>query len=134
MTRRSTETTIVLSCLSLTTRPCRIRLGMFRHSALGLLRGQNRLDPGDVPPHLAHPRRVLELARGLAEAQVELRLPQVQELGLELVRGLRPKIARLHLKPPRPDAGRSACRSAAWPRPARRRAWPCPRERRPART
>src|SRR5688572_29083153 len=111
---------MVLSCLSLTTTPCNVRLGISKplpglglrtRSALGLgcslrvrrglrdgpnaaaalLRGDG-LDPRDVAAHLAHARRVLELARGALEAQVELLFLQLQDLVVELVDGHRPQI------------------------------------------
>src|SRR3546814_3378086 len=78
MTRRSTKTVIVLSPLSLTTTPCKIRRGI----AVTLLRrrlrlnAQDRFDSRDVAANLPHARRVLELAAGLLEAQVELLLAQ----------------------------------------------------------
>src|SRR5688572_28753394 len=98
MTRRSTETITVLSPLSLTTVPCRIRFGIAAiSSTLRRRRGsQHRLDPRDVAPHLAHARRALELPGRLLEAQVELFLLQLQKLILQLVRGLGPQIGRLH--------------------------------------
>src|SRR5215475_10008491 len=97
--RRSTRTITVLSCLSLTTTPCSVRLGIWLPLALGLgarralrlgcgrsrrlgLRRRHRLpgalerrdglDARDVAADDPHPRRVLELVRGPLEAQVEL--------------------------------------------------------------
>src|SRR3546814_20272206 len=81
MTRRSTKTVIVLSPLSLTTTPCKIRRGI----AVTLLRrrlrlnAQDRFDSRDVAANLTHARRVLELAAGLLEAQVELLLAQADQ-------------------------------------------------------
>src|SRR5262249_12693068 len=97
MTRRSTRTMTVLSHASLTTTPCRMRFGI----ALVLLRrpgalAQDGFDPRDVAPHLAHPRRVLELAARALEAQVERLLREIVDLALQLVVGLRPDVARLH--------------------------------------
>src|SRR3954471_7709699 len=110
MTRRSTRTVIVLSFLSLTTVPRSIRLGILVLSrpalarlglsfgrlasslalrlalALGLL-GQDGLDARHVASHPPHPRRVLQLAAGPPEAQVELLLLQLAELVAELVGG-----------------------------------------------
>src|SRR5207247_3369601 len=63
---------------------------------------QHGHDAGDVAPHLAHPRSVLELAAGALEAQVELLLAQAFELGLEFVRGLGADIGGLHRQPPSP--------------------------------
>src|SRR5690242_16861682 len=105
MTRRSTRTMTVLSHASLTTTPCRMRFGI----ALSLLlrggRGgfdapgalaQDGLDPRDIAPHLTHPRRVLELAARLLEAQIERFLAEIVDLLLQLVVGLCPDIAGLH--------------------------------------
>src|SRR5258708_68450 len=103
MTRRSTRTMMVLSQASLTTTPWRMRFGIA--SSL-LLRGGlggpgalalDGLDPRDVAPHLAHPRRILELAARPLEAQVEGLLGEVVDLLLQLVGGLRPDVARLHV-------------------------------------
>src|ERR687884_1656738 len=102
--RRSTLTTTVLSCLSLTTTPCNTRFGICFSSSLrrGGLVPLQRAHARDVPADLAHPRRVLELPRRALEAQVELLLLQRQELVLELVRrhGLevREPLGRFHRK------------------------------------
>src|SRR5260221_1446510 len=100
MTRRSTRTTIVLSQAWLTTTPCRTRFGM---TLFLLLRGgrtgalaQDGLDARDVTTDLAHARRVLELAAGALEAQVEGLLAEVLDLLLQLVGGLRSDVWRLH--------------------------------------
>src|SRR5258708_21804680 len=100
MTRRSTRTTIVLSQAWRTTTPGRARCGM---TLFLLLRGgrtgalaQDGLDARDVATDLAHARRVLELAAGALEAQVEGLLAEVLDLLLQLVGGLRPDIVRLH--------------------------------------
>src|SRR5919106_4152154 len=99
-TRRSTRTTIVLSALSLTTVPCRTRLGIAAPSAcrpaLGPRLREDGLDPRDVAPHLAHPGGVLELTGGLLEAQVVLLLLQLQKLVRQLVSGLALQLRRLH--------------------------------------
>src|SRR3546814_17110037 len=98
MTRRSTKTVIVLSPLSLTTTPCKIRRGI----AVTLLRrrlrlnAQDRFDSRDVAANLPHARRVLELAAGLLEAQVELLLAQADQRLLQLVSGLGPQTFSLH--------------------------------------
>src|SRR5512138_2442194 len=98
MTRRSTKTVIVLSPLSLTTTPCKIRRGI----AVKLLRSrllliaQDRFDSRDVAANLPHARRVLELAAGLLEAQVELLLAQSDQRLLQLVSGLGPQVFSLH--------------------------------------
>ncbi|CAH1681438.1 conserved hypothetical protein [Chelatococcus asaccharovorans] len=86
--RRSTFTTIVLSCLSLTTTPCNTRFGTAASSNLGrfsellLLKS---LDASDVATHHPHAVRALKLARGTLKAQVELLLLQLQKLVLELI-------------------------------------------------
>src|SRR5919197_5404847 len=54
-------------------------------SPTGLLLARNCLDARDVPPDLAHSRRVFKLARGGLEAQVELLLLQVRQLLIQLV-------------------------------------------------
>src|SRR5215475_7935201 len=95
--RRSTRTTIVLSCLSLTTTPCSIRFGIAASSlrfrlcrALLLRDGANA---GDVTTDLTHPRRVLELPRRALEAQVELLLLELHQLVVELVDAHHSKIS-----------------------------------------
>src|SRR5262245_5838289 len=116
--RRSTRTTTVLSCLSLTTTPCSIRFGISRLlrlgfracSALGpccfvLTRGRrlagallrrDGLDPRDVAANLSHARGVLELTRRPLEAQVEPLLLQLLSLVVELIEGHVPEIIGLH--------------------------------------
>src|SRR5262245_33484105 len=83
--RRSTFTTTVLLCLSLTTTPCSTRFGTLASLSLGgrstLLQ---RLDAGDVSPDLAHPVGVLQLAGGPLEAQVELLSLQLEQFVLQL--------------------------------------------------
>src|SRR4051794_36237842 len=105
--RRSTFTTTVLSCLSLTTTPCNTRFGILASLSLrlsGLLPLQ-RAHARDVLADLTHPRCVLELARGPLEAQVELLLLQRHELVLELVQGhgldVGQSLGRLHVPTPR---------------------------------
>src|SRR5215203_3247856 len=113
--RRSTFTTTVLSCLSLTTTPCKTRFGICSSSSLRLsrhlaaqrlhtglpscLRGSRvpsslclsrllaaqRLHTRDVPADLSHAPGVLELTRGALKAQVELLLLQIEQLVLKLV-------------------------------------------------
>src|SRR5262249_54031499 len=84
----STRTITVLSCLSLTTMPCSIRFGISL-SSLRLCRpallSRDGLEPRDVAAHLAHPRRVLELAGGPLEAQVELLLLELDHLVVDLL-------------------------------------------------
>src|SRR3954470_1191153 len=106
MTRRSTETITVLSPLSLTTVPCRIRFGIAALSST-LRRGlaaEHGLDAGDVAPHLAHARRALELAGGLLEAQVELFLLQRNELICSWSSVLARRSAAFITPSPRPPA------------------------------
>src|SRR5215208_546947 len=119
--RRSTRTTTVLSCLSLTTTPWSVRFGilnllLFRFRArcalafgyrlrllrlrrlrlTGALLRRDGLDAGDIAPHLAHARRIFELAGRTLKAQVELLLLQPQRFVVELVDGHRSCITRLH--------------------------------------
>src|ERR1700675_1006813 len=94
--RRSTRTITVLSCLSLTTTPWRVRFGILKSSlrlgcGLALLPGDG-LDARDVAPHRAHARGVLELAGGALETQVELLLLQLQHLIVELIDGQSPHV------------------------------------------
>src|SRR5690349_23553964 len=78
MTRRSTETITVFAFLSLTTVPCRTRLGISlllyprRSGGLGLrLLAQEGLDPCDVAPDGAHAGGVLQLTGGALGSPVE---------------------------------------------------------------
>src|SRR6187399_2885029 len=103
MTRRSTETITVFAFLSLTTVPCRTRLGISlllcprRSGSLGLrLVAQEGLDPCDVAPDGAHAGGVLQLTAGALEAQVERLLLQRHQVGLQLVFAFDPQIFRLH--------------------------------------
>src|SRR5690606_23033275 len=93
--RRSTETVTVCSFLSLVTVPVRIRLGISglpgrrggpvcRSRGGGLL-VEDGLHPRHVVAHGALPSRLLELTRGLLEAQVEGLLLQPHELVAQLV-------------------------------------------------
>src|SRR6187551_2489918 len=102
-TLRSTSTVTVLSVLSETTVPTRMRLGIGASlsdsrgaGALGL----QRLDLRDRPADFLDPRGALELVgRGL-EAQVELLTLQLDEL----LAGLGPQVFELllgHHSPPR---------------------------------
>src|SRR3954470_9916526 len=91
--RRSTFTTTVLSCLSLTTTPCKTRFGILISSGPGLfsllareLLALQRPDAGDVTADDLDPRRVFELPRRALGAQIELLLLERQELVLELIR------------------------------------------------
>src|SRR6185312_13364215 len=101
---------MVLSILSLTTTPSRIRFGIDDSLTRGLL-AQHRLDAGDVAADLAHAAGLAELAAGLLEAQVERFLAQAAQLLLELISGPGTQIAGLHgflLNPRRRRGSRSA--------------------------
>src|SRR6478672_13646393 len=99
--RRSTRTTTVLSCLSLTTTPCSVRFGISRLLRLGfrargaLLRSDG-LDTSDIATDLPDPSSILELPGGPLEAQVEALLLEFQSLIVELVDGHGPKITHFH--------------------------------------
>src|SRR5664279_3404492 len=101
--RRSTSTTIVLSFLSLTTVPCRTRFGIVLLALCfrGLL-ARDRGQPRDIAAHLAHSRRILELAAGALEAQVELLLLQAADLVAHLIVAHQPNVRRLHRLLPLP--------------------------------
>src|SRR5881394_2662749 len=94
---------MVLSILSLTTTPSRIRFGIYCSLTGGLL-AQHRLDAGDVAAHLAHAACLAELSAGLLKAQVESFLAQIAQLFLELVLGLGAQIGGLHGVLPHPSA------------------------------
>src|SRR5579863_4983382 len=89
-TLRSTLTTTVLSVLSETMVPTRIRLGIVRSLSLNRLArmrtlGAERLDAGDVAANFLDPRGALQLiGRGL-KAQVELLALQFGEVGGQLI-------------------------------------------------
>src|SRR3954470_19181934 len=97
ITRRSTRTIMVLSPLSLTTVPCRIRRGISKLLRRGRAHAlaQDGLDARDIAAHLADARSVLKLARSPAEAQIELLLLEAQELIVQLIGGLGPQISGL---------------------------------------
>src|SRR5687768_12647739 len=88
---RSTFTVTVLSVLSETTVPTRMRFGIVYSSGLdrsARALGLQRLDAGDLAADFLDPRGALELVgRGL-EAQVELLALQLDELVGQLVVGL----------------------------------------------
>src|SRR3984893_1563933 len=101
MTRRSTRTITVLSQASLTTTPWRTRFGMLAPSRglrgrLAAPLAENGLDAGDVAPHVAHPRGVLELTAGALETQVEDLLAEGLDLLGQLVLGAGPQVAGFH--------------------------------------
>src|SRR5690554_4969186 len=94
--RRSTLTTTVLSFLSETTVPCKIRLGIWS----SLLRdrgflGEHGLDASDLATDLAHLRGVFQLLSSALETQIELFFLQIDELIVEFVDRLCPNVARL---------------------------------------
>src|SRR5258708_67094 len=93
---------MVLSILSLMTTPSRIRFGILSNSLPDGLLAQHRLDAGDVAAHLARTSRLLQLAAGFLETQVESFLAQIAEFVLELVVGLRTNIAGFHGQPSMP--------------------------------
>src|SRR5262249_62363897 len=97
--RRSTRTTTVLFCLSLTTTPCSIRFGIFvsslRFLRAALLPGDG-LDARDVAPHLTHPRGVLELPARPLETQVKALLPELHQLVAELIERHDPDVRGFH--------------------------------------
>src|SRR4029077_13349801 len=84
--RRSTRTTTVLACLSLTTTPCSVRFGISGLLLLlrALLRGDG-LDAGDVAAGFLQPRGVFQLPGGALEAQVEALLLQIEDRVLHLI-------------------------------------------------
>src|SRR5262245_43257128 len=105
--RRSTRTTTVLSCLSLTTTPCSMRFGISRLLRLGFracgafapccfvltrgrrvvaaLRRRRGLEPSEVAANRRCRRSVLELACRPREAPVESRLLTPGRLVDELI-------------------------------------------------
>src|SRR5271166_1112810 len=107
--RRSTRTTTVLSCLSLTTTPCSVRFGISLLLRLGsgagsprfsgTLLGGNRLDAGDVATDLPHARGVLQLTGRSLKAQVEALLLELESFVVELIDGHGAQITRLHVSP-----------------------------------
>src|SRR5215831_4817131 len=101
MTRRSTETITVLLFLSLTTVPCRTRLGisLLLYPRSGFdprLLAQEGLNLRDVAPDGAHAGGVLKLAAGALETEVERLLLQRHQVGLQLVFALNAQIFSLH--------------------------------------
>src|SRR3990167_4733302 len=92
---RSTFTTTVLSPLSETTTPSRIRLGISFSLSRGL-GAQHGLDPRDVLADLVGAVGLLDLTRGGLEAQVELLFLQVQQGLGELVGRHAPDVINLH--------------------------------------
>src|ERR1700704_3696608 len=114
--RRSTRTTTVLFCLSLTTTPWSVRFGIsllrlrfrargalrlgcwlvLRRRPRGALERRAGLDARDIAADQAHARGVLELAGGPLETQVEALLLELESLVVELVDGHGPQITRFH--------------------------------------
>src|SRR3954454_889543 len=96
--RRSTRTTTVLACLSLTTTPCSVRFGIA--GLLLLLRARLRgdgLDTGDVAAGFTQPRGVLQLPGGALETQVETFLLQIEDGVLPLVCAHRADVFDFHV-------------------------------------
>src|SRR5579884_3114616 len=100
--RRSTRTTNVLLCLSPTTTPCRVRFGILYplHSrstlGAGALLLRDRLEAGDVAPHLAHARGILQLSGGALKTQIELLLLQLEHLVVDLIERHRSGVGCFH--------------------------------------
>src|SRR3990167_10506504 len=92
---RSTFTTTVLSPLSETTTPSRIRLGISFSLSRGL-GAQHGLDPRDILADLVDAVGLLDLTRGGLEAQVELLLLQADQRVGQLVGGHAPDVSDLH--------------------------------------
>src|SRR5437868_1391130 len=94
---------MVLSILSLTTTPSRIRFGISMLLRRGFLL-EHGLDARDVATHSLDAGRVARLRTdhpvGLLEAQVERFLAKVAELRLELVGRLGAHVTGLHHAPP----------------------------------
>src|SRR5690606_41383143 len=108
---RSTSPTTVLSSLSETTTPSRIRFGIFVPLSDVPLLTQQRGDAGDVLAHFRDPVGLFHLAGGGLEAQVELFLLELQQLVGQLVGRLGPQIGDLGHAP--------TC--SVWATPASRR-------------
>src|SRR6267154_74762 len=96
--RRSTRTTTVLACLSLTTTPWSVRFGILSPLLLlrALLRGDG-LDAGDVAARFAQPRGVLQLPGGALETQVEALLLQIEDGVVHLIGAHCADIGGFHL-------------------------------------
>src|SRR5580693_6589739 len=99
MTRRSTSTVMVLSILSLVTRPVSTRFGisrlsLLRHGGAMFLR-QNCFRPCDIAPYFTHASGAFLLAGRTLEAQVELLFTQIEQQGANLVVGFGADIDRL---------------------------------------
>src|SRR2546427_993513 len=90
---RSIRTTRVFCIASLTTTPCRVLRSPTR---LPLPLAEHRVDPREIPPGLAQPRRVLGHAHRELEPQREDLLAEVARLLLELLVGEIAPLARLH--------------------------------------
>ena len=86
---RSTNTVMVLSILSLTTRPVAVRVRYFLQPWLvTCLLVQHRLDASNVATHLTQQMSLRQLTGALLHTQIELLLQQVQQLLVKLVDGL----------------------------------------------
>src|ERR1700690_2622774 len=97
--RRSTFTTTVLVFLSLTTTPCSTRFGIpksfYPSAGLAALLRHYRFDARDRPANFTHAIRLLELAVGALEAEVEGLLLQLDQLVAQFVCRLGAEIVRL---------------------------------------
>src|SRR6202158_463985 len=96
--RRSTRTTTVLACLSLTTTPWSVRFGILGPLLLlrALLRGDG-LDAGDVAAGFTQPRGVLQLPGGTLETQIEPLLLQIEDGVVHLIGAHCADIGGFHL-------------------------------------
>ena len=63
----------------------------------------DRLDPGDIAPHLTNPRSVLKLPTGPLEAQIKRFLLEIENVLLQLILAILAQIFDLHC--PNPSAG-----------------------------
>src|SRR5579862_462361 len=105
MKRRSTRTTKVFACLSLTTTPWSVRFGILIPSTLrrGQLRRtltlgpRDRLQSRDVAPDFAHTRGIFQLTAGTLEAQVEVLLLELEHFVVDLIDRHRSDIGRFHV-------------------------------------
>ncbi len=90
-TCRSTRTVTVFVIFLPTTVPSLVVFRFCSLASISLFRPfarqvQKGLDPGDVLPDVLELHRVLQLAQGLLEAELEQLVPELGLLGLELVR------------------------------------------------
>src|SRR5579863_3157013 len=103
--RRSTRTTKVFACLSLTTTPWSVRFGILIPSTLrrGQLRRtlalgpRDRLQSRDVAPDLAHARGIFQLTAGTLEPQIEVLLLELEHFVVDLIDRHRSDIGWFHV-------------------------------------